>query len=181
MRKFYDIAKLGRREVTALLHKLEHNSANDAEGILEYVCGKANRFDQRRAKATARHTLRRLKKARKAGRIPFETNANGCRIDRGNHHIDRYYYDERLTSADGWQQYDTDQDAWYFGVWINTKKLETFTYAEGDTYHVIAPNVEAFRAELADLYKSYPQAPAFRSIDIETGQITHYYEDKPEV
>lgn len=177
MRKFYDIATLGRREVTALLHKLDHNSANDAEGILEYVESRRNP----KAKAIARHTLRRLKKARKADRIPFETNGNGCRIDRGNNHIDRYYYDERLTSADGWQQYDTDQDAWYFGVWINTKKLETFTYAEGDTRHVIAPNVEAFRAELADLYKFYPQAPAFRSIDTETGQVTHYYEDKPEV
>lgn len=177
MQKFYDIATLARREVTTLLHSLDHNSANDAEGILNYVGGGRNP----RAKAKARHTLRRLKRASKAGRIPFETNKHGCRIDRGSHSADRYYYDRRLTSADGWEQYDTDQDAWYFGVWINTKKLETFTYAEGDTRHVIAPSVEAFRAELADLYEFYPQAPAFRAIDTETGQVTHYYETKPQV
>jgi hypothetical protein len=177
MQKFYDIATLGRRDVTALLHQLDHNSANDAEGIINYVEGQRSP----KAKAKARHALRRLKKAIKAGRIPVETNEHGSRIDRGFHSADRYYYDARLTSADGWEQYDTDQDAWYFGVWVNTTKLETFTYAEGDTRHLIAPSVEAFRAELADLYEFYPQAPAFRSIDTKTGQVTHYYEAKPQV
>ncbi|TNI70100.1 hypothetical protein CF122_13785 [Aeromonas media] len=57
--------------------------------------------------------------------------------------------------------------------------METFTYAEGDTHHVIAPNVEAFRAELARLYQYHPQAPAFISIDLETGVVTRHYEAKP--
>lgn len=181
MSKFYNVGTLGRREVTALLNKLTHNAADNAAHTLDYVGSKLNPYDQRKGKAKARHALRRLKKAIKAGRIPVETNEHGSRIDRGFHSADRYYYDARLTSADGWEQYDTDQDAWYFGVWVNTTKLETFTYAEGDTRHLIAPSVEVFRAELADLYEFYPQAPAFRSIDTETGQVTHYYEAKPEV
>ena len=74
--------------------------------------------------------LRRVKKAHKAGRIPFELTVTGCRIDRGSHQADRYYYDRTLL-AQGWQQYDTEEDAWYFGIWIHTEKLETFTYAEG--------------------------------------------------
>ena len=94
----------------------------------------------------------------KAGRIPFELTVTGCRIDRSSHQADRYYYDRTLLDQ-GWQQYDTEEDAWYFGIWINTERLETFTYAEGDTHHVIAPNVEAFRAELARLYRHHPCKP----------------------
>jgi hypothetical protein len=104
----------------------------------------------------------------------------GCRIDRGSHQADRYYYDRTLL-AQGWQQYDTEEDAWYFGIWIHTEKLETFTYAEGDTCHVIAPNVEAFRSELARLYQYHQQAPAFISIDPDVGVVTHHFEAKPEV
>ncbi|WED77243.1 hypothetical protein [Aeromonas allosaccharophila] len=88
---------------------------------------------------------------------------------------------DRTLLAQGWQQYDTEEDAWYFGIWINTERLETFTYAEGDTHHVIAPNVEAFRAELARLYQYHPQAPAFISIDPQAGVVTRHFERKPEV
>jgi hypothetical protein len=56
----------------------------------------------------------------------------------------------------------------------NTEKLETFTYAKEDICHVIAPNVEAFRAELARLYQYHPQAPAFICINQEVGVVTHY-------
>ncbi|MOA08363.1 hypothetical protein D3C78_1281230 [compost metagenome] len=59
--------------------------------------------------------------------------------------------------------------------------METFTYAEGDTCYVIAPNVDAFRSELARLYNYHPQAPAFISIDPEAGIVTHHFESKPEV
>ncbi|MFR9702470.1 hypothetical protein ACL00O_08220 [Aeromonas sanarellii] len=180
MNKFYHVGKLARRDVTALLHTLTHNAAANAEGILNYVGSKLNPYDPRKEKAKARHTLRRVKKAHKAGRIPLEFTVTGCRIDRGSHQADRYYYDRALL-AQGWQQYDTEEDAWYFGIWIHTEKLETFTYAEGDTSHVIAPNVAAFRAELARLYQYHPQAPAFISIDPEAGIVTHHFETKPEV
>ena len=58
------------------------------------------------------------------------------------------------------------------------RSSETFTYAEGDTSHVIAPNVEAFRSELARLYQYHPQAPAFISIDPEAGVVTRHFERK---
>ncbi|MEI4940105.1 hypothetical protein U1439_21315, partial [Aeromonas caviae] len=98
----------------------------------------------------------------------------------GHFYIGGDNYDRTLL-AQGWQQYDTDEDAWYFGIWIHTEKLETFTYAEGDTSHVIAPNVEAFSAELARLYLYHPQAPAFISIDPQAGVVTRHFERKPEV
>ncbi|WP_279473702.1 hypothetical protein [Aeromonas caviae] len=46
---------------------------------------------------------------------------------------------------------------------------------------MIAPNVEAFSAELARLYLYHPQAPAFISIDPQAGVVTRHFERKPEV
>ena len=47
---------------------------------------------------------------------------------------DRYLYDFKVcTVAKGWAQFDTAQDASYFGNWVNPERREWFTYAEGDT------------------------------------------------
>jgi len=165
MHDLRDYKTLTPKQITTAISQLNH---------------KPHPLGNQRSRAKAITLLRRVKKAHKAGRIPFELTVTGCRIDRGSHQADRYYYDRTLL-AQGWQQYDTDQDAWYFGIWINTEQLETFTYAEGDTSHVIAPSVEAFRAELARLYQYHPQAPAFISIDPEAGVVTHHFETKPEV
>jgi len=168
------------RQLTAAIGKLNHNTAPKIMNLLALRARQPPPLGNGRSRAKALNLLRRIKKAHQAGRIPFELTVTGCRIDRGSHQADRYYYDRTLL-AQGWQQYDTEEDAWYFGIWINTEKLETFTYAEGDTSHVIAPNVEAFRAELARLYQYHPQAPAFISIDPEAGVVTHHFEAKPEV
>ena len=83
----------------------------------------------------------------------METNKNGCVIERSfNCYRERYYYDSKLK---GFEQYDTDQDAPYFGVWINHTTLETVTFAEGDTTKVRAPNKSAFDAELSDMDEFY--------------------------
>ena len=59
--------------------------------------------------------------------------------DRGNHITRLFMPDERYTidfapdfTAEGWMQFDTDQDAAYFGVWVNPTKRLTLTYTEGD-------------------------------------------------
>ncbi|MGY4025949.1 hypothetical protein ACW5WQ_08280 [Aeromonas rivuli] len=169
------------KQITTAIGQLNHNSAPK---IMAHLAGRAAPLPplrNNRSRAKARQLLHRVKTAHKAGRIPFELTVTGCRIDRGSHNTSRYHYDDRLTADEGWQQYDTDQDAWYFGIWINTEKLETFTYAEGDTHHVMAPNVEAFRAELVRLYQHHPQAPAFISIDPDAGVVTRHFEAKPEV
>ncbi|WAG07299.1 hypothetical protein NRZ30_20070 [Aeromonas jandaei] len=46
---------------------------------------------------------------------------------------------------------------------------------------MIAPNAEAFRAELARSYQHHPQAPAFISIDPKAGVVTRHFEAKPDV
>jgi hypothetical protein len=63
----------------------------------------------------------------------------------------RYAYDWKLTPRDGWHQFDTDQDAWYFGIWVHPGERRVVTFAEGDLYDVHCPTVESFRAELLSI------------------------------
>ncbi len=70
----------------------------------------------------------------------------------------RYYYD--WEALPGWRQYDTTQDAAYFGVWVDVPGRRTFTYCEGDRALVICPTVESFKLELADMERCYGAAPA---------------------
>ncbi|MGL5092190.1 MAG: hypothetical protein ACRC8B_14900 [Aeromonas sobria] len=180
MHDLRDYSTLTTRQLTAAIGQLNHNTAPKIMSHLALRARQPHPLGNGRSRAKALKLQRRVKKAHKAGRIPLELTVTGCRIDRGSHQADRYYYDRTLL-AQGWQQYDTEEDAWYFGIWINTETLETFTYAEGDTNHVIAPNVGAFRSELARLYQYHPQAPAFISIDPEAGVMTRHFEAKPEV
>ncbi|MGG5827663.1 hypothetical protein [Aeromonas salmonicida] len=180
MHDLRDYKNLSARQLTTAIGQLNHNTTPKIMTHLALRARQPLPLINGRSRAKALKLLRRVKKANKTGRIPLELTVTGCRIDRGCHQADRYYYDRTLL-AQGWQQYDTEEDAWYFGIWINTEKLETFTYAEGDTNHLIAPNVAAFRAELARLYQHHPQAPAFISIDTEAGVVTHHFEVKPEM
>jgi hypothetical protein len=91
---------------------------------------------------------------------------------------DRYFYDFEALGA-GWKQYDTKQDASYFGVWVNVEERKTFTYAEGDRTLVVCPTLDSFKAELADAERFYgPPPPMARAIDME-GRITEYYDVRP--
>ena len=113
-----------------------------------------------------------------------ETRTNA----RGNHvascfvgpHRDRYHYDfEACRAEDGWRQYDTDQDAWYFGVWVHPARREIVTFAEGDESRVSCPSPDSFRAELAAMAEFYgPPPPAFIVID-DHGQVTKVYDPRP--
>ena len=92
----------------------------------------------------------------------------------------RYQYDQNLKAADGWKQYDTDQDAWYFGVWVNLEAKQVFTFAEGDTTLVTFTTEDEVRYELAQMAEFYgPPPPAFRVIDFEDGTRTEYYDERP--
>lgn len=99
----------------------------------------------------------------------------------------RYVYDQSEKMS-GWQQYDTSQDASYFGVWVNTEKLQTFTFCEGDRTFVQCPDVEHLRAELEDMGRCYgPTPPAFVAFSVEPGtqnrvvDKTEIYDPRPTV
>ena len=111
--------------------------------------------------------------------MPTETNVRGNQIERSfimNGERYRWDFDEKFRAA-GWEQYDTDQDAWYFGVWINKKLLQTLTYAEGDLTLVKCPDIDHFNAEIEDANKFYGQGFIAKTIDND-GKMTTYVQDR---
>jgi len=89
--------------------------------------------------------------------------------------LDRYYFDfHKCTKKDGWIQYDTSQDAHYFGIWVHPKKMEIVTYAEGDVSVVKCKDKESFKAEIKYMNEFYGNPPpAFTAIS-EKGIIEYY-------
>lgn len=90
---------------------------------------------------------------------------------------ERYGYDLRLCAA-GWRQYDTNQDAWYFGVWVDVEGRRVFTYAEGDRCLVECPTLESFRAELDEMSRFYGEPPAFAVAISDDGTVTRFVEER---
>jgi hypothetical protein len=90
---------------------------------------------------------------------------------------ERYLFDfEVCTAARGWIQYDTDQDDWYYGVWVNPEAREVVNYCEGDLYVTRCPTEESFRAELADLAEFHGPPPKCATAIDADGTVTYYYD-----
>jgi hypothetical protein len=109
------------------------------------------------------------------------TNARGNLVFSGFHHSERYHWDfDVCTKEKGWKQYDTKQDAWYFGIWVHPEKRLIFTYAEGDTTLVKCPTEESYHAELKNMAEFYgPPPPAFVTYDLPSGKRTEFYDTRP--
>jgi hypothetical protein len=108
--------------------------------------------------------LKELLRQQKNREFTEEINAFGSVVHRWSRHgSGRYHWDfGPCSSKYDWKQYDTDQDASYFGVWVHVEKRLILTYCEGDVSLVIAPDVEAMRKELASMAEFYgPPPPAF--------------------
>lgn len=91
----------------------------------------------------------------------------------------RYYYDLRLKSEQGWKQFDTEQDFNGFGVWVNERKRMTLCYCEGDVTLVTCPDLQHFKAELADAERFYGAPPPCAVGIDRDGTVTRYYDDRP--
>lgn len=115
-------------------------------------------------------------------KINDEFNKRGNKVDRSFFPKDRYYFDfNRCKAADGWRQYDTREDAWYFGVWVHLEKREILTYSEGDVVRVTCPDDEHLKAELDAMAEFYgPAPPAAVGFDLD-GTKTEFYDPRPEV
>lgn len=102
------------------------------------------------------------------------------RLGGGGRGADRYVYDFKLcTPALGWKQFDTKQDAHYFGFWVNVEQRLTFTYCEGDRTLVECPDIEHLRAELADATEFYGDPPPMAVAFGLDGTRTEYYDTRP--
>ncbi len=114
---------------------------------------------------------------------PEELNASGNVIVRRMSPYDsRYAYDTKVCKhADGWKQYDTNQDASYFGVWVHVEKLQVVTYAEGDEITVHCKDKEGLRKELDSMATFYGAAPAaFWFLDTD-GNMVGVADERPSV
>lgn len=108
-----------------------------------------------------------------------ELNARGNEVFRSfilNGERYKWDFDEKL-SVEGWEQYDTSQDAWYFGVWVNKKTLQIRTYAEGDLTLTKCPDINHFNAEINAMNEFYEEGFIFKTIDT-NGQMTIYRQDQ---
>jgi hypothetical protein len=117
---------------------------------------------------------------------PVEVNVRGNEIYR-NEDADaklgvrrgdsRYFYD--FGKLQSWKQFDTEQDASYFGVWVDVPGRRTFTYCEGDRTLVVCPTLESFRAELKDAEEFYGAPPPMAIGFDANGARTDYYDTRP--
>lgn len=111
-----------------------------------------------------------------------DTNERGNLVHRSHLDGDRYEFDGELcTEENGWSVFDTDQDAWYFGVWVHLEKRIVCTYAEGDVIVVSCPTKESLKAELDHAEEFYGKAPPFAiGFDMD-GSETRYFSERPKV
>ncbi len=112
--------------------------------------------------------------------VSWETAASkeGCKLYARNWPSERYEIDfaDGFTS-EGWEQFDTDQDAWYFGVWVNPKQLVTLTYAEGDWTLVECPDVTVYNRQIARMVEFHGEGRVALVIDAD-GSATSYHQDR---
>ena len=110
----------------------------------------------------------------------MEINKRGNIIERSFEPGDRYRFDfSECTEKKGWLQYDTDQDAHYFGIWVHPKKMEIVSYIEGDVIIVKCKDKESFKAEIKSMNEFYGAAPpAFTVYDFQEKTITDYIDNE---
>jgi len=106
-------------------------------------------------------------------------NDLGNRIERYFLPSDRYRYDFDLCSSkEGWKQYDTQQDASYFGVWVHPEKMMTVTYCEGDVSFVFCKDEDSYHAELSSMAEFYGDPP-YAAVSFGPEGTTYYYDERP--
>ena len=105
------------------------------------------------------------------------TNARGNAIYREHVGGDRYRFDFGLCSSEkGWQQWDTAQDASYFGVWVHVGMRKVCSFAEGDVTVVTCQDAEHFNAEIASMEAFYgAPPPAMIVLDLEANTRTDVF------
>lgn len=92
----------------------------------------------------------------------------------------RYVFDFDICKPEeGWEQYDTCQDASYFGVWVQSSVRWILTYAEGDLSLVQCATQESFQAELKSMADFYGEPPAAIVAVAPDGSVTRYFSSRP--
>ncbi len=75
---------------------------------------------------------------------------------------DRYLFDLNLSGE--WDQFDTENDASYFGVWVNKSQLRLLSFVEGDLYLTLCADPAGYDAEISDLCSCFGRSPAYVAV-----------------
>lgn len=132
-----------RADVADQADRWTHEQVQAWAGEYWQIVGNKNLTKEQQVDQVGEHMLK--------GQLEKNTHENGQgnTVIRRHNSTERYWFDfDDDFRADGWQQFDTDQDAWYFGVWVNPKRNETLCYAEGDVTLVVCPDREHYLAEV---------------------------------
>ncbi len=115
---------------------------------------------------------------REIGDADQEPNARGNQVYRVGHSSSRYIVDfADEFSAENWQQFDTDQDAEYFGTWVNAQSRIILTYCEGDWTVCDCPTVASYNAEIEKMLGYYGEGFIAKAID-RAGALTIYRQNR---
>jgi hypothetical protein len=107
-----------------------------------------------------------------------EVTSHGDPILRRRFEGDRYTFDGGPCHGNDWEQWGTDQDAWYFGIWVHQPSRTIVQFIEGDLSIVRCADAERFRAEVERMEAHYGAPPiAFIVIDHD-GSRTNYISDR---
>lgn len=112
-----------------------------------------------------------------------DPNSRGNIVRRGfDENLDRYAFDfGPCAPGSGWAQYDTDQDAAHFGIWVHVEQRRVTTFAEGDITIIDCPTAESFAAELASMAEFYGPPPAALIVyDLDAGTRTEVIQERPQ-
>ena len=119
---------------------------------------------------------------RRQDSITYETASTkaGCTVRNTWRDSERYEVDfaDDFTS-EGWQQFDTDQDAHYFGVWLNPRHRVILTYAEGDWSLEECPTQDHYTAAVQRCIDFYQPGRIARVIGAD-GSAFDYCQDRSE-
>lgn len=80
-------------------------------------------------------------------------------------------------TENGWEQFDTSQDAPYFGAWGNYDKRCTLTYAEGDWSLVVCDSIASYIAVINGMIDFYGEGFIAKAIDL-NGDVTVVKQDR---
>ena len=135
----------------------------------------ANRYWQIRWDKTLSEEVRRKRVA--AHEMEFRPVRDVYINDQGNTVVhrhrsaDRYIFDfDDDFCAAGWRQFDTDQDASYYGVWVNSRLLRTLSYCEGDVYLAVCQDAQHYNAEIKALCAFHGEGFEMIACDMDAAQ-----------
>ncbi len=80
----------------------------------------------------------------------------------------------------GWKQFDTEQDADYFGVWLCPGFRWSLSYCEGDWTLVTCPGKNSYNAEVRAAMEFYGEGFIAIAIDPDAGTSTRFVQDRSE-